>query len=250
MTRLGFVGLLLTTVVSAVPLVTEPNLNASKWTAGYGLQPDDVILPIEGITYVIKESHYFALLKSQGISVGAPELDPSWVSYNASDIPDLEEIDVGERGLEPRQASCDSTFSLVTDKTETFVDWDVQMSPVVCAVGDMDISVSSGYSVSNTVGGSAGVDLTFVKDRLGSSLEINYSRTWTTQSFERALRTFSGIFDTPLSQSPLAPTRHLWAIMWPSMRTRKGNLNCICSIQFVYSRHSLGMKRQHYGRHQ
>uniref|UniRef100_A0A0D2XF74 Uncharacterized protein n=1 Tax=Fusarium oxysporum (strain Fo5176) TaxID=660025 RepID=A0A0D2XF74_FUSOF len=71
---------------------------------------------------------------------------------------------------------------IVPVKSVYFVDWDVQMSPVVCAVGDMDISVSSGYSVANTVGGSAGVDLTFVKDKLAGSLGINYSRTWTTQT--------------------------------------------------------------------
>lgn len=56
------------------------------------------------------------------------------------------------------------------------------MSPVVCAVGSMDITVSSGYSVANTVGGSAGLDLKFIKDRLGATADINYSRTWTTQT--------------------------------------------------------------------
>lgn len=131
---------------------------------------------------VIKESEYLSVLKAQGISLGAPELDPDWVSYNASEIPDYDYVDVNPRGLESRQASCDQTFSLVTDKTETFVDWDVQMSPVTCAVGDMDITVSSGYSISNTVGGSAGVDLKFVKDRLGGSLGVDYSRTWTTST--------------------------------------------------------------------
>jgi hypothetical protein len=81
-----------------------------------------------------------------------------------------------------KRDSCAHTTSIVTDKTETFVDWDIQMSPVICATGPIDISVTSGYSVANTVGGSAGVDLKLVADRLGTSFGINYSRTWTSST--------------------------------------------------------------------
>lgn len=113
----------------------------------------------------------------------APELDPSWVSYNVSDIPDIKASTVNERDLESR-ASCDQTFSIVTDNTFTFVDWDMQMSSVACAhFGDLTVSVSSGHTVANTIGGSAGVDLGFVKSRLGAEAGVNYSKTWTsTQS--------------------------------------------------------------------
>ncbi|KAK0638145.1 hypothetical protein DIS24_g10120 [Lasiodiplodia hormozganensis] len=178
MYRLVFPTLLLSTLVSATPLDTKP----VEYTPGYDLQADDLIVPIDGVSHVMKETTYLAQLKAQGISIGAPKLDPSWITVNASDIPDLEDVSDEEHTLKSRQASCDQTFSLVTDKTETFVDWDVQMSPVVCAVGDMDVSVSSGYTVTNTVGGSAGVDLKFIKDRLGGSLGINYSRSWSTQT--------------------------------------------------------------------
>lgn len=54
------------------------------------------------------------------------------------------------------------------------------MSPVVCTVGDMTISVSSGHTVSNTLGGSGGIELGFIKDRLQGTLGINYSRMWST----------------------------------------------------------------------
>ncbi|RSL60739.1 hypothetical protein CEP54_006562 [Fusarium duplospermum] len=183
MHHLGLVGLFLASVAGAMPLEAEAGgfPGAVEWTSGYELKSTDVIVPVDGVEYVVKEDVYLASLKAAGIKIGAPELDPSWVSYNASDIPDLEDAEASEGGPKKR-ASCDNTNYIVTDKTETFVDWDMQMSPVVCAVGDMDISVSSGYSISNTVGGSAGVDIKFVKDRLGSSLGINYSRTWTTQT--------------------------------------------------------------------
>ncbi|KAH7110526.1 hypothetical protein B0J13DRAFT_614320 [Dactylonectria estremocensis] len=179
---LSLFGLFLSSVVHAVPLDIDAPKDAVEWTPNFSLEADDVIVPIDGHSVVMKEDAYLAQLKAAGIKIGTPELDPSWISYSASKIPDLDEDEVDKRGLEPRQASCSNTNYIVTDKTETFVDWDTQMSPVVCAVGDMDISVSSGYSVSNTVGGSAGIDIEFIKDRLGSSLGIDYSRTWTTQT--------------------------------------------------------------------
>jgi hypothetical protein len=40
----------------------------------------------------------------------------------------------------------------------------------------------SGYTVANSVSVSAGLDLTFVKDKVGSSVGIDYTRTWTTQT--------------------------------------------------------------------
>ncbi|KAI1027844.1 hypothetical protein LB503_011864 [Fusarium chuoi] len=127
------------------------------------------------------EETYLAKLKAEGIKIGAPKLDPSWTSYNSTDLP-KPKYAKAPKGYFGKRDDCSGTFYITTDKTETFVDWDVQMSPVVCANGDMDISVSSGYSVSNTVGGSAAVDLTFVKDKLAGSLGIDYSRTWTTQT--------------------------------------------------------------------
>ncbi|OJD32238.1 uncharacterized protein BKCO1_4000097 [Diplodia corticola] len=174
--RLGLSTLLLAAIVGASPLDTKP----FEYTEGYQLQADDLIVPIEGVPYVMKESTYVSQLKAQGISIGAPELNPEWITADADELSN--DVAESEHSLESRQADCDSTFSIVTDKTETFVDWDVQMSPVVCAVGDMDVTVSSGYSVANTAGGSAGVDLKFLKDKLTTSLGINFSRTWTTQT--------------------------------------------------------------------
>lgn len=37
--------------------------------------------------------------------------------------------------LGKRQASCDSTYAIITDTTQRFVDWDVQMTPVVFSFG-------------------------------------------------------------------------------------------------------------------
>jgi len=118
---------------------------------------------------VVHESVYHKLLAAQGHSLTAPEIEAlgsakSNVSMHARD-------------------DCDLTTAVITDKTQTFVDWDVQMSPVVIGSGaGMDVSVMSGYTVSNAVSVSAGLDISLIKDKLGGSLGIDYTRTWTTQT--------------------------------------------------------------------
>lgn len=127
-------------------------------------------LPVE----VVHESVYHDILSSQGLSDSAPEVvdslaDGQTIPRNTSDI--------------QQRDSCDLTTAVIVDKTQTFVDWDVQMSPVVIGTGSgIDVSVMSGYTVSNSVAVSAGADLTLIKDKLGASTGITYTRTWTTQT--------------------------------------------------------------------
>ncbi|KAL6921223.1 hypothetical protein FSST1_005249 [Fusarium sambucinum] len=160
----------LASAVGAMPLEENPFPGATEWTPNHQVQPGDVIVPVKDTAYVVKEEVYLAKLKAEGIKIGAPKFDDTTVHPRFTN----------DTVQNEKRDNCGGTFYITTDKTETFVDWDVQMSPVVCAVGDMDISVSSGFNVANTVGGSAGADLKFVKDRLGASLGIDYSKTWTT----------------------------------------------------------------------
>ena len=129
---------------------------------------------------------YRAKLEAAGIATKAPALDPSWTKLSTDEEPSPDEkIEVSEEDvpLEKRQASCQYTKSVILDKEETFVDWDVQMSPVVCATfGDMDITITSGYSVANMIGGSAGLDIALVKDKIGSRFGVDYSRTYTSST--------------------------------------------------------------------
>jgi hypothetical protein len=103
-------------------------------------------------------------------------VDYDWLNFTAAEIPNA-----NASPISARQSSCQSTTSFVTDKTQTFVDWDVQMSPVVLGAGSgVTVTVSSGWSISNAVSVSAGLDVKFIKDRLGGSLGVDYTRTWTT----------------------------------------------------------------------
>jgi len=88
----------------------------------------------------IKQSDWLSTLEAAGILLEKPAVDEAFL--NATDL--STDIFKSNETLTKRQASCDGTFAVVTDTTQRFVDWDVQMSPVVCAVGDMDINVMKG----------------------------------------------------------------------------------------------------------
>ncbi|KAF6822944.1 hypothetical protein CPLU01_11697 [Colletotrichum plurivorum] len=176
MVSAALLSVLMATAASAAPYITERNLNSTKWTPSHKLASDEVILFGNGRMEVVHESTWKALLAQQNISPETPKLDLSWlddVANLAETVPELHE-----------RQSCGNTFSVVTDKEERFVDWDVQMAPVVIGQGSkgIDVSVASSYSVSNSVSASAGVDVNAIKERLGVSLGIDYSRTWTTQA--------------------------------------------------------------------
>lgn len=146
---------------------------------------------------VIHESVYQRLMASEGFTLDAPDVDTDWLKRSASNV--------SESRLESRDSvSCDHIRSAVADSSTTFVDWDVQMSPVVIGSGNsIDVYVSSGYSVANAITVSASADLTFIKDALGASLGIDYTRTWTTQTVINIKGTvaanYSGVMITKVS---------------------------------------------------
>ncbi|KAF3022117.1 hypothetical protein E8E14_013969 [Neopestalotiopsis sp. 37M] len=131
-------------------------------------------------TELVDEDQLKAYLMSEGIAL-APEVDESWLDFTPpADLPDFPEFN-SSSPLEARQASCERTTSYVLDKTERFVNWDVQMSPVVLGTAEgITVAVSSGYSVANSISASAGIDVTLIKDYLSGSVGVDYTTTWTT----------------------------------------------------------------------
>jgi hypothetical protein len=134
---------------------------------------------------VVHVSVWEKLLESEGIDINTPEIDTAFLeSGDQYAKNNIVERDEEAHPLTARQSSCSSTTSYVTDTTQRFVDWDVQMSPVVIGAGrnGIDVSVASSFSVANSVSASAGLDIKAIKDRLGASFGVSYSRTWTTQA--------------------------------------------------------------------
>ncbi|PVH92823.1 hypothetical protein DM02DRAFT_604794 [Periconia macrospinosa] len=158
-------GLLFATAIIASPVnqvsdVTDVS-DVTKVADG------DLLSKIDSTNLTTEE--WESKLLAAGFLLETPEIDYDFLNFTPTAEP-----------LAPSKRQACHSSSIVVDTVQQFVDWDVQMSPVVCASVPMTVSVAQGFSVSNTVSVSAGLDLTFVKDRLKSSLGINYSKSWTT----------------------------------------------------------------------
>ncbi|WYZ43565.1 hypothetical protein EsH8_VII_000001 [Colletotrichum jinshuiense] len=168
-----------TAAVSAAPIAElELPTNITE-SADRDLRNGEMVLfGAEGKSHIITEDTWNLLLKTMNVLPEPPALDEEWLTAaeHLTEIP----VNTTEGALDKRD--CNSNYQTVVDRTQRFVDWDVQMSPVVIGAGSkgIDITISKSYSIANTVQVSGGIDLTLIKDRLKTSLGVNFSRTWTT----------------------------------------------------------------------
>ncbi|KAJ0164819.1 hypothetical protein CTA2_13118 [Colletotrichum tanaceti] len=155
-------------------------LNATKRNSDRRLAPGEVLVFGQDSAEIIQLDKWHELVKAKGYLHEPPAWNQSWIddANHLAPVPYDESI----HGSGPAKRDCAHTFSIVKDKEERFVNWDVQMSPVVIGHGKgIDVTVSKSFSVADAVTVSAGLDLTAVKDRIGGTLGIDVSRTWTTQ---------------------------------------------------------------------
>ncbi|KAI8943425.1 hypothetical protein NX059_001435 [Plenodomus lindquistii] len=145
---------------------------------------------------VLNVSDWQAHLTAAGWSLEPPEIDHDFLNFTPS-VEDLAHV---------KRQACSNT-AVVTDRTENFVDWDVQLSPVVCAVGDMTVTLTEGYSVSNAITVSAGLDYTLIAEKLQGSVGFDYSRTWTTSTLTAVTGT--------------VPNGQCGTMIWKPMTTRR-----------------------------
>jgi hypothetical protein len=68
---------------------------------------------------------------------------------------------------------------IIPNPNQRFLGWDVQMSQVVKG-GPTRTTISSGYSIANSITVGASSQLTLVKDFLQVSMSVDYGTTWTT----------------------------------------------------------------------
>ncbi|KAF4345529.1 hypothetical protein FBEOM_479 [Fusarium beomiforme] len=83
-----------------------------------------------------------------------------------------------KRSVERR--GCESTEVQVLSEKE-FLNWDVPMSPVISSLdgSKATVSVTSGFTISNSISVGASFGITIVKDILSATLSIDYTETWT-----------------------------------------------------------------------
>ncbi|KAI3401776.1 hypothetical protein diail_8154 [Diaporthe ilicicola] len=138
-----------------------------------------VVFGAGGRTAIITEATWKLLLKAEGVDAETPEIDHEYLAAGEglAEIPvNHTEIALGKR------AGCDSNYQFVVDKQTRFVDWDVQMSPVVIGAGSkgIDITISKSYAISNSVTAGGSFDLSTLVAKLGATFKVDYTRTWTT----------------------------------------------------------------------
>ncbi|KAF5693122.1 hypothetical protein FDENT_2264 [Fusarium denticulatum] len=75
---------------------------------------------------------------------------------------------------------CESTEVQVLSEKE-FLNWDVPMSPVISSLEGSKgtVSVTSGYTIANSLSVGASFSIPLIEDILTTSLSIDYSETWT-----------------------------------------------------------------------
>lgn len=150
-------------------LALPKEYNSTAWVPGTVLKAHEVLLFGENRAEVVHQDVWTDLIEPQLNQLHAVDADATDNIISTRD----------EHWDEKRE--CQVITSAVTDKTENFVDWDVQMSPVIHGVGARTtVTVTQGYSVTNGLTVGAGLDYTFVKDVLQGALKIDYSHSWTT----------------------------------------------------------------------
>ncbi|KAI6375138.1 hypothetical protein MCOR25_003032 [Pyricularia grisea] len=173
--------------ITASPVDTS----ASSSSSSDALRADSVAVHTADGVRVMTRAAYMSKLKEDGVQIGAPATHEGLVTYNAQQLAEFEAAQAVNKSsdappvtgaLLSRRDKCQNKKWVLVDNTTTFVDADVQMSPVVCAQGSIMVAVANGYMVSNTIGISSGLSPTIVKDALSSSLGIEFSRSWTTSS--------------------------------------------------------------------
>lgn len=179
--------------------LTVPSYNSTPFVAGTTLHPYEVVLYGENRMEVVHQDTWEQVI--------APHLE-SVKNYTEPMI-----IHSRSEGLDKR-AGCLKVTNHVVDRTQNFVDWDAQMSPIVHASSKIatTVAVMSGYSITNTLGVSAGLDWKAIKDVLSASIGINYSRAWQTTNAVTVTFTIDPQFSGAIITKP-ASTRKWGRVM-------------------------------------
>ncbi|OLN86408.1 hypothetical protein CCHL11_06343 [Colletotrichum chlorophyti] len=156
--------------------LTLRDLNTTEWAPDQPIPYGHLIVWNDTQAHAVSESEYDTMLMSNGILLKAPQVDEEYLAFNATEV---DESKIDER------ANCATTtaYAVDSDKTQHFVDWDMQMSWITCSEqNELTTAVSKGFSIANGVTVSGKGDITAIKDKLGFSFGVDYTRTWTTTS--------------------------------------------------------------------
>lgn len=139
-------------LVSTAAAAPSPNILAAD---------DVIVLKHDGTSEVMKAAEF-------------DRLESRAAAPSVFGVDDTEATTLARRG-------CEESTEIQVLSDETFLNWDVAISPVVSSQGGSGtVSVSAGYSISNSVSVGISQSLTVVKDLLSQSFSFTYTDTWTT----------------------------------------------------------------------
>ncbi|KAM0356372.1 hypothetical protein HYE67_004938 [Fusarium culmorum] len=83
-----------------------------------------------------------------------------------------------KKDIQRRDCEDSTEIQVLSDKE--FVNWDVAMSPVISSLGGSKatVSVTNGYTITNSLKVGASFSIPLIKDILTTSLSIDYTETW------------------------------------------------------------------------
>jgi hypothetical protein len=160
----------------STPLIILSSAALSAAAPSIAITPDDVILHGNGLFTLMKRSDLDALKAARLSETPPPK--PSTLDTSLYTVTGNENVSV------PLTKRAGDTI-LIPSPPSRFLGWDVLMSGVVKGA-PTTISVSSGYSVANSISVGVSSQITLVKDFLQASTSIDYSTSWTsteTQQF-------------------------------------------------------------------
>ncbi|POS70318.1 hypothetical protein DHEL01_v211287 [Diaporthe helianthi] len=138
-----------------------------------------LVIGAGGRSAIVTEATWKLLLEVQGIAAEPPEIDYEYLNNAGKG---LAEIPVNDTELALGKRECDNDFAYKIDGTINFVDWDVQMSPVIAGAGSkgIEVTVARSFTVQNSITGGGGVDLSKLYPKLGLAFKIDYAHQWST----------------------------------------------------------------------
>jgi hypothetical protein len=141
------------------------------------ITPDSVILHGNGHFTLMSRSDFDSLNAARLSSTLPPKpstLDPSLYTVTGN----------GNNSTKTHMTRRAGDTIIIPNPPSRFLGWDVLMSAVVKGA-PTSISVSSGYSIANSVSVCVSSQITLVKDFLAASTSIDYSTTWTSTEMQQ-----------------------------------------------------------------
>jgi hypothetical protein len=155
-----------TTMAAALP-AAAPDAKPAPFAVG----ADDVVLHGNGRIEVMKRSEFRKRFPDSGVMPPTPlHLDPDWITLSGPELANLTSSHLSKRDVSV----------VIPGPTTQFEGWDVQVSQIVKGGPGVKVTVSAGFSISNSIAVKVGVDMTLIKNYLSTSMDV--TRTWETSN--------------------------------------------------------------------